>query len=210
MNAYQEARAAERTHLLERLEAIAAELEGWQLEAPEDRNPYLVNGDGVRIWTHLVQYGAGAGRLELSTGIPDGAVYSQGDWTRTDAPRVEITVSLERPAATLARDIVRRVVPGAVAFWQEVSGRVARRLERENNRATLAAELAEIMHGQTFERAGDIRAELPDALRNGGTYCYGHLAPGYDGTVTLEVHNLTAERARDLARTFAAWSEADR
>lgn len=188
-----------RAELAAKLDDVAQHMDGWTVEAPEDRNPRLVNADGVQIWGHVVTYGAGVGRAELSAAVPADAQYSEGDYSGIDRP--EITVSLSRDSAALARDIMRRLVPGAVDYWTTVSDRVARRVARKDARQALAGELAEIMGGRVY----DSHRDGWQAEQRGHTYGR-TMTPSYDAeSVTVELRNLTPGEARELATLIAGW-----
>lgn len=190
------------------LEAIAAHLPAdagaWKVDTDHadygDRAPHLVRADGVTLWAHTVTYGPGAGRLEISAGVPEGASYSDGD-TRDKRPSV--TVDPTRPADTLAKDIGRRLIPAAVTYWETVSARIAAREARQGTAEALATELGAIMRTSAREgRDGHIwTVSTPD-----GVGSFGHVET-YDGeTVTVELRGLSAARARELAGILAGWA----
>jgi hypothetical protein len=164
-----------------------------------DRAPHLVRDDGVTLWAHVVQYGSGAGRLELSAGVPEGADYSAGD-TRDKRPSV--TVDPTRPAHVIGRDIGRRLIPAAVTYWQTVTARIAARQARKGAAEGLAEALAGLMSSSARE-GRDGREWYANTPRAAGSS--GHFTT-YDGqTVTLEIHGMPADRARELAAVIAGW-----
>lgn len=208
---YAAARAAERRELVRAVSAIADQLEGFELE-PVDPGTCLklvgTDGDavGVRLWVSPITYGAGAGRLTIAAGVPDGAEYSQGDYRGLTRP--EITASPDRAPSAVARDIVRRLVPDAVTYWRAVEANVLRRTAGESRRADMAAELAAAMgprgyvftpHASRYPRAD---------IRHGSDRLYGHLEP-VDGSpeyATAELRGMTYAQALELAALVAQWT----
>lgn len=207
MNAWQQEQQEQQANLVATLESIATELgSDWRVETPHDHSARLVSDsrDGLTIWARVETYGAQSGRLKLSAGTPDGANYSAGDTHGIDGAAV--TVAMTRTPAAIARDMERRLIGPAVDYWTAVRERIARRLSALSARETLARELADIMHGEARETRGDWRAETPDALRHGKLYTYGHMSPDYAAEdVTVELRNLSPDRARELARLIASW-----
>lgn len=188
---------------------IATHLEGWRVDSPYDHSAHLVReSDGVTLWLRTNDY-QHRGRLVVSAGVPDGTSYSDGDTHGIDRP--EITVGLTRGAEIMAREITRRLIPGAVTMWEEVAGRIERRTAAKDARETLARELAKIMGSQARELRGEWEADLPDALRGDartGRYVYGDITPDYDGTsARVEIRGMSADMARELAALVATWAE---
>jgi hypothetical protein len=63
------------------------------------------------------------------------------------------------------------------------------------------------MGGSAREWRDEWKAELPDSFRQLSTYTYGDMTPSHDATaVTVEIRNLPADRARELAALIGAWS----
>lgn len=192
--------------------AIAANLPtGWQtVETPFDHAARIVGPDGVTIHLRVENYGAAAGRLILSGGVPDGTSYPDADTHGVDTGR--ITVAADRDPAAIARDVTRRLLPVVVESWATVSDRIARRLNRAATRDTLAAELAGILGSRTYTRRGDVAADLPDRFASTPgvrAIAFGHMAPGYDGeSVDVELRGISPDRARELARLIASWPDA--
>lgn len=196
-----------------RMREILTEVAGmmpgtWTLEPMHDHGARFVNADGVRIWARLETYGANAGKVDLTAGMPDEANYSAGDYGREKTP--EIRVSLERPPAVLARDIARRIVPAAIAHWDAVSGRIAARVAANNAREILARDLAGIMGTTAREWRNEWQANVPDVSHesaDGHRRClYGHFSADYDGTsAQLELRGMTPAQAREVAALVATW-----
>lgn len=196
----------------ETLAAVLEHLEGWHLETPYEHGANLVNGDGVRIWARLETYGANAGKCELSAGSPDGASYSEGDYGRRDETRPEVRVSLTRSPEVIARDLARRLLPAAVAYWETVAGRVSARLERAAARERVAGELAGVMSTTAREWRGDWRADIPNVkgapIGNGSDghhTVYGEFTADGADSVRLELRGMTPAQARELAAVIAGW-----
>lgn len=196
-------------------DAVAAHVDGWEsehdtpAEGEHRANPKLVHpATGARVYVSPVTYGAGGGvRVELSAAVPSNAVHSQGDYQGIDRP--EISVKSDRDAAALAKDVERRLLPAAIEYHAEVSGRIERRTAAANRRETLARELADIMGGTASAGRDDRwKASLPDRLRGQRpetAYTYGDMTPDSDGEVTAEIRNMTAQEARQLAALIAGW-----
>jgi hypothetical protein len=182
--------------------AIAAELPA---ETPHDHGARIVGPGRAHFYVRLGTYGAESGRLLFSAGTPDGAEYSAGDWHGVDTPKM--TAASDRPAAAIARDIVRKLIPGTIERHAVITGRITRRLARANGRETAARELAGRMAGTARECRGDWRADVPDAMDG-----YGHMTPsayddhGADIRVTVELRGIPMARALELADIIRGWT----
>jgi hypothetical protein len=188
---------------------IAAELPSdWRtVETPYDHGARVVGPDGAHFYVRLETYGAQTGRLMFSAGTPDGADYSAGDWHGVDD--ASMTAASDRAPAAIARDIVRKLIPGTLARHAEITGRIVRRTARANAVETAARELAGRMGTAAREWRGDWQADTPDGVG------YGHMAPsaygdaGDDMRVTVELRGIPMARALEVADIIRGWG-ADR
>lgn len=183
--------------LLALLAPIVEHMEGWSVDTPHEDNANLVGPDGVRIWVSQQYYSNG--RLTFGAGIPPEAEYSTGDYANMARP--EITVDQTRDPEVVAKDVTRRIVPKAIDYWNEVSARVSRRLDREGSRQRAAEALAATLGGEARQSRGDWHVNLPGSL-------LGQMEIGNDGSrVHVDIRNVPIERAHELAALIKTWKE---
>ena len=182
--------------------AIAEHLHGWTWHTPGDmRSGRLVHDEtGAFLYVSQVGYGDKVERLEVSSGVPEGASYGDGDYPH-DVKRPEVTVSAERDPATVARDLARRLVPAALDYYAAVRENMARRLAAAAARETLAQELAGLMGSSGWDYPGKgWQAPTPHAFPG-----YGQMTPDYRAeSVQVELSSVPLDMARDIARMIAA------
>jgi hypothetical protein len=184
---------------------IAAELPSdWQMvETPHDHGARVVGPDGAHFYVRLGTYGAELGRLMFTAGTPDDADYSAGDWHGVD--HVEMTAAADRAPAAIARDIVRKLIPGTLARHAEITGRIVRRTARANAVQTAARELAGRMGTTARERRGDWQADTPSGVGYGGMTPSAYGDAGDDVRVTVELRGIPMARACELAELIRGW-----
>ncbi len=130
----------------------------------------------------------GERRLVLSAATDAFALARR--WTGEPTPT--ITVSAERPAATIAREIVRRLLPEAQRYWERQEEREARLVAYEADTAETLRRLVAIGidfgEGTRYPTDSDVRLHAYlDALRIE--------AKVYGDTVDLDLKGLRADLA---------------
>jgi len=181
---------------------------GWLLEAPDtdaDRyhNPAIGNASGERFWlsvdepTHRLTVHGTYGTM------PDGRMWMPRERVR-DAVDPSPTMSADKPADQIARDIARRFLPDyrkhLALFRADVAGATAFR----NKTASLFDELVALGNGWIKADAlNDARStERTASLYNAPGITYGNLRVSGDH-VRIEV-SVTADFAKRFAALFAA------
>jgi hypothetical protein len=178
--------------------------EEWRtVETPYDHGARVVGPDGAHFYVRLGTYGAELGRLLFTAGTPDGAEFSAGDWHGVD--HVEMTAASGRDPAAIARDIVRKLIPGTLARHAEITGRIVRRTARANAVEAAARELAGRMGTTARERRGDWRADTPSGVGYGGMTPSAYGDAGDDVRVTVELRGIPMARACELAELIRGW-----
>ena len=102
----------------QKLIIIAAYLKNWKLDTRNPHRPYLINGAGLSI---LISHEKGQ-RLRLSGKAPSdshGRQYGFQYWLGRDTEYPQITVSQNREAASIARDIERRLIPAYISLYTQ-------------------------------------------------------------------------------------------
>ena len=188
--ARQAAEAAAKDAALELAHGIAHQLgPDWAADwlRDVDGTPYghgiTITGPDAGLFVRRITYGAGAGRLEVSANPPAGTPHPRGT-------RPEITVSSTRTPQALAKDIERRILPDARAYWEAAKLEHQAKTDAENGqRAALVRLEAHGARGYAHELERFSVSNLP-----GHTHIRGHI--NHDGTrVNLDIAGLPLDTA---------------
>lgn len=155
----------------------------WNLREDVDSwaSPVIEGGDGATIYIHLTK-----GRLSISGGYPIEYRLTYG------VERPCITVSAEKDAATIARDIQRRFLPGYLKTY-----RVAREHQLESERDEITRQDNLVL----------LAKEMGMPARNGRVYIptysagYGHaeIREGQPRSVDFTLHGVPFDMALRIA-----------
>jgi len=109
------------------VQAVLRELPGvWELDAGPATNDWHVGAtrasDGLTLSVTRAAWNAPEGKVEVRL---SGEGVSRNGAVRYDETIPSVNVSLTRPAATVARDLSRRLLPDAEAFWAVIRERNA-------------------------------------------------------------------------------------
>lgn len=108
---------------IQKLIIIAAHLKNWKLDTRNPHRPCLINGAGLSIFI-----GQEKGyRFKLSGAAPAdsrGRQYGFSYWLGRDTEYPQITVSQNREAASIARDIERRLIPIYIDLYTQTKAAI--------------------------------------------------------------------------------------
>lgn len=172
-------------------ESVAEALEGFSVDTSWDNswNVPLNGPNGARIFLSLDR-----GRVEVGGAYPDGYYQALGSQERH-----EITVALSRGPVTIAREIVRRLLPGYLATLAEVQEKMRLDQEAKDMRQVAAERLAEVL-------------SIPGVhLRDGELSWFSDTPAGYGsarvnyggGTAAIEARSVTLEVAERILCVLA-------
>lgn len=112
-------------------------------ENPEEWGPELVGPGGLRLRIEPAGYADVVTKLEVRGVFPTGA-----PWRREhEAATTSIGVSLARGPEAIARDIVRRLLPGCVEFLARCYEHIERKDTEQRRRQSVVDELVALLPG---------------------------------------------------------------
>ena len=181
---------------------------GWSLEAPDadaDRyhNPAVSSACGERFWLSVDEYQRRLTVHGTYGTMPDGRMWMPRDRVR-DAVDPSPTMSADKPADQIARDIARRFLPDYRQHLAQFRADVADAIAFRNRTASLFDELVALGNGWIKADARhDARStERTASLYNAPGISYGNLRVSGD-SVRIEV-SVSPEFAKRFAALLAA------
>lgn len=172
---------------------IATELsvltgDNWSASVDEYGNAKLIRDGGLRIFLHVDYRGKGSATFDAG---PLGK--HQRHYTE---PTPKIGVTLTRPAAIIARELSRRLIPDAEGLRDTLLARAQESAEHERRLLTTQARLVDAGMFATTD-PGKASLRYSDDVHPWGD------ASIYSDSVTLELHNLTPDQAVAILRVIA-------
>lgn len=149
---------------------------------------YLVEASDPERVIYINSTWSRNGRLTVGGSYPSNGSY----YRRDDQPK-SITVAGDKSPEAIAKDAARRFIPAYLAALATAQERRDRDVSYENNRDTLARDLAERCGTTPYKHS----AGRWSAYRDSGGYFCDCEASG-DGTVELKIRNLPADKARRI------------
>lgn len=149
----------------------------------------LSGPDGAAVWLSPGDDGA---KLEIHGNYPDNDAY--------DVKHVRIGVSVSRGAATIAREITRRVLPEYLTELSRIQAHIADRAAMKAKRRAFADELAEPIGARVEEtdRTNDTRVTVWNGIRVTINLDY-RAESGH-----VEIHQATPDQMRTIVALLAS------
>jgi hypothetical protein len=172
--------------------------DGWTLGGIDMdlRGVQLVGPDNGHLYVSPLNYGK-TDRLEISGSYPQNSVY--------DLPRFEITVSTSRGAATIAREIKRRILDaGYLVSLAKVHADNATMAANHATRRALAEELAAVLGARVEDE--DARSTRSSLSYYGGADSASvdiRLSYAGDQAAEVKIRSLDADTLRAVVRVIA-------
>lgn len=117
-----------------------------------------------------------------------------------------MTAALGRPAARIAGEVLRKLVPNALHVWAAYEAAKAQTTVEEQAQTRMGTRLANLIGGSYVKPSrvsGHGRVHLPNTF--GG---YGHAEVNYNGSrVALDISGLTPGQAEAMLAALAAYGE---
>lgn len=197
--------------------ALAPHLPGWSAEPSAYEHAGILRHDRtgceVAVYSERVG-GAGRGRVEFAACSP---CYpgTRDRYSSYRSPRLSVTVSVGRPPASMALDIARRLLPAALARWDEEIQIVARETEAAKEARMVACRVADTIGADVVgappwgrpKPGDDIRlASTPDGVSRLTVHPAYESSCGTSGesSVSFTVSRVDPETAAEMLRVLAA------
>jgi hypothetical protein len=188
---------------------IAAALgTGWEVaetDEPMTHGHHIYNAEGVCLFIHDQDLGYARSNEKGKIRI-DGSPHKIPGFTNEDGPhryhlsgdkRPEIMVSKSRGAATIAKEIRRRLLDDVVREHNETVERIAKRQANERSQQRTVEELAAMIPG-AYVRGGTV------STRIGSGSMYGDFTVRHDGErIEANIRGLSVEQAKRIATVLA-------
>lgn len=169
---------------IQKLIVIAAYLEGWRLDTRNPHRPCFINGQGLSI-NILPEKNQ---RFKFSGIAPSdlhGRCYGFNYWLGRDTEHPQITVSRNREAAHIARDIQQRLIPNYARLFNEASTAIKRNAENLKWCDNIEGLFTNLLKGQPpYNGRTQQKKELTRRI------CFGtYKAPSGSGEVVLSTYS---------------------
>lgn len=196
----------ERSQTVARLSAdLAGALPGdWTPELRTDWGARLTRRDGLQLWLSLDGW---KGRASCSPSVPtdNGGCMSLRSWgvIAYDAPAPAAGFALGRDTATVAREIVRKVLEPYEPLWRAILEKKAEREDGRNGAVRLAEDLAGALGDTTWQdrRKYNGRSDITLYLGAGDEPSGQVRIAETGGYVEVRM----TMRSDDMARSFGRW-----
>ena len=206
-------RTENRTFLVRTLGAIARALgDDYRIQFPKDymTEDYgeIVTPEGRVLEFWHGKHGAKQGQFEIRGELTvDG--HKLNDYVSRQRPNPTICVTATRPAADIARDIHRRLIPEFTAVYNQALESWRASEANKRRMAVLGARFIDVSHGlitqHQFKKATSGTFPLYMSSVTDGSRAYGDIDV-YESDVTLNLSNVPIDLALDFIKTLAAAS----
>lgn len=166
---------------------------GWTIERTEWHTVYLIGPEGERLHVKSDRYGK-SGKLEISGNYPANEAY--------DVKNFSINVGETRGAATITKEIERRLLPDYATELRRIELDNVERARNRGKRTELAQELADMLGAEVSD---DDRAVSTEIRKYPVTIKIDYRAES--GSITF--NRATPDQLRAIVAIIAAGKEAN-
>lgn len=179
---------------------IADELEGWTYKPRTDDysshyEQIASESDGaiIALTSRCTLYGFDeeTARIEIYGKYPT----HNGKQKHISGGEPRITVAAKRGAVAIAKDITKRFLPKYLPLYEEAAAWVQQKVRADDRDAANLAAIATAL-GVDAPKPDSKRVKLPYSEGR----CWGHFEAGYDGTFSVDLHNVSLDTAVAIAQ----------
>lgn len=196
----------ENSQLIALTQDIVKELgSGWTFTPSDDSVYQRIDGEGqAQLYLHLIRssYNKPADRVSIGGSFAVGknrqhvTVYERGEdgtgWNQTNVQN--ITANIARGAKAIAGDIKRKLLPEYLRVLALAQKQVADEAARVNRVRGVLDRLAPVVNKTT----NNLNEEASALSFNDDAKGYGEIKAHSDGTVSLELNNLSEAKAKKI------------